>query len=97
MFLGTVEDLFSRRLLDLALSDRHPTAELAEAAIHMAVAARGGDIAGVIFHSDKDPSIPREPSPRPVPGSGSASSWDGPAALWDNASGRAWANTTTGG
>ena len=32
MFLGTVEDLFSRRLLGFALSDRHPTAELAELA-----------------------------------------------------------------
>ena len=41
VFLGTVEDLFSRRLLDFALSDHHPTAELAEAAVNMAVATRG--------------------------------------------------------
>ena len=53
VFLATVEDLFSRRLLGFALSDCHPTAELAQAAIHMAVAARGGDVAGVIFHTDK--------------------------------------------
>ena len=53
VFLGTVEDLFSRRLLGFALSDRHPTAELAQAAIHMAAATRGGDVAGVIFHTDK--------------------------------------------
>lgn len=53
VFLATVEDLFSRRLLGFALSDRHPTAELAQAAVNMAVAARGGDVAGVIFHTDK--------------------------------------------
>ena len=53
VFLATVEDLFSRRLLGFALSDCHPTAELAQAAINMAVAARGGDVAGVIFHTDK--------------------------------------------
>ena len=33
--------------------DRHPTAELTEAAINMAAAVRGGDITGVIFHTGK--------------------------------------------
>ena len=46
VFLATVEDLFSRRLLGFALSDRHPTADLAQAAVNMAVAVRGGDVAG---------------------------------------------------
>ena len=53
VFLATVEDLFSRRMLGFAQSDRHPTAELATAAINMAAAVRGGDITGVIFHTDK--------------------------------------------
>ena len=53
MFLATVEDLFSRRMLGFAQSDRHPTAELAVAALNMAAATRGGDVAGVIFHTDK--------------------------------------------
>ena len=44
VFLATIKDLFSRRLLGFALSDRHPTAELAQAAVNMA---------GVIFHTDK--------------------------------------------
>ncbi len=52
MFLATVEDLCSRRMVGFATSDRYPTAELAKAAINTAVAVRGGDIAGVIFHSD---------------------------------------------
>ena len=53
VFLATIKDLFSRRLLDFTLSDRHPTAALAQAAINMAVAVRGGNGAGVIFHTDK--------------------------------------------
>ena len=53
VFLATVEDLFSRRMLGFAQSDRYPNAELATAAIHMAVATRGGVVGGVIFHTDK--------------------------------------------
>ena len=53
VFLATVEDLYSRRMLGFATSQRHPTAELAAAALNMAAATRGGDVAGVIFHTDK--------------------------------------------
>lgn len=53
VFLASVEDLYSRRMLGFATSDRHPTAELAEAALNMAAATRGGDVAGVIFHTDR--------------------------------------------
>ena len=53
VFLASVEDLYSRRMLGFATSDRHPDAELAEAALHMAAAARGGDVEGVIFHTDR--------------------------------------------
>ena len=53
VFLASVEDLYSRRMLGFATSDRHPTAELAAAALHMAAAARGGEVAGVIFHTDR--------------------------------------------
>lgn len=51
-YLSTVIDLFSRRLLGYATSD-HPDADLAMATIRMAVAARGGDVQGVIFHTDR--------------------------------------------
>ena len=53
VFLATVEDLFSRRMLGFAQSDRHRAAELATAAVNMAAAVRGGAVAGVIFHTDK--------------------------------------------
>lgn len=52
-YLASVEDMFSRRLLGFALSDDYPDAELAKAAINMAVATRGGVVDGVIFHTDK--------------------------------------------
>ncbi|WP_420621024.1 IS3 family transposase [Candidatus Poriferisocius sp.] len=53
VFLATVEDLYSRRMVGFATSDRYPTAELAKQAINTAVATRGGNVKGVIFHSDK--------------------------------------------
>lgn len=54
LYLATVIDLYSRRLLGAATS-RHPDADLAEAAITMAVAERGGkeNIERVIFHTDR--------------------------------------------
>ncbi|WP_409333314.1 IS3 family transposase [Trujillonella humicola] len=54
LYLATVIDLYSRRLLGAA-TGLHPDAALACAAIEMAVAARGGaeHIAGVIFHTDR--------------------------------------------
>ena len=52
LYLAAVEDLFSRRLLGFAMSDRHD-AELAVASIRMAAAVRGGAVAGVIFHTDQ--------------------------------------------
>jgi transposase InsO family protein len=52
LYLATVLDLFSRRLLGYATS-AHPDAVLAGQAIKMAVAARGGNVAGVIFHTDR--------------------------------------------
>ena len=52
LYLATALDLFSRRLLGYA-SSTHPDAVLAGQAIKMAIAARGGNVAGVIFHTDR--------------------------------------------
>ncbi|MGH3748037.1 MAG: IS3 family transposase [Micromonosporaceae bacterium] len=54
LFLATVIDLYSRRLLGAA-TGLHPDADLACEAIKMAIAARGGvdQIRGVIFHTDR--------------------------------------------
>ncbi|MFF4779339.1 IS3 family transposase [Microtetraspora fusca] len=52
LYLATVEDLFSRRLLGYAMSEHHDAA-LTVASLQMAVATRGGIVDGVIFHSDR--------------------------------------------
>jgi putative transposase len=53
LFLDSVLDMGSRRVVGFALGEHHDT-ELAYAALAMAVAIRGGKqaIAGVIFHTD---------------------------------------------
>ena len=52
LYLATVLDLGSRRLPGFAMSEHHDSA-VAKAALCMAAAVRGGDVAGVIFHTDK--------------------------------------------
>ncbi|MFI5740885.1 IS3 family transposase [Streptomyces anulatus] len=52
IYLATVIDLFSRRLLGYAMGAHHD-ADLVVAALNMAGATRGGDVRGVIFHSDR--------------------------------------------
>ena len=52
LYLATVLDLASRRLTGFAVGDRHD-APLARAALCMAAAVRGGQVGGVVFHSDK--------------------------------------------
>jgi len=52
LYLATVEDLASRRLPGFAIGEHHD-ADLARAALCMAAAVRGGNVSGVIFHSDK--------------------------------------------
>jgi len=50
--LFLVEDLASRRLPGFAIGEHHD-AELATGALKMVAAARGGNVRGVVFHSDK--------------------------------------------
>jgi transposase InsO family protein len=52
LYLASVLDLASRRLAGFAMSEHHDSA-LAKAALCMAAAVRGGDVDGVIFHTDK--------------------------------------------
>ena len=52
VYFATVIDLFSGRLLGWSVAT-HMRAELVRDALAAAVAARGGDVSGVIFHSDR--------------------------------------------
>ena len=75
LYLATVLDVFSRRVIGWALAD-HLRASLVCAALRMAVATRGGYVAGVIFHSDR--GCTRRPSSATSPTrTGCSSRWAG--------------------
>jgi transposase InsO family protein len=52
LYLASVLDMASRRVLGFALGDHHD-AQLAYSALAMAVAVRGGQVPGVILHTDR--------------------------------------------
>jgi putative transposase len=52
LYLASVHDAFSRRALGYAMGERHDAA-LVSAALQMAIATRGGQVDGVIFHTDR--------------------------------------------
>jgi putative transposase len=52
LYLASVLDMASRRVLGFALGEHHD-AELAYSALVMAVAVRGGQVPGVIMHTDQ--------------------------------------------
>ncbi|MEU6655680.1 IS3 family transposase [Streptomyces sp. NPDC046900] len=52
LYLASVHDAFSRRVLGYAMGERHDAA-LVSASLKMAAATRGGTVDGVIFHSDR--------------------------------------------
>ena len=52
LYLADVLDLGSRRVVGFAMGERMPT-ELVASAMEMAIAARGGDVEGMVFHHDR--------------------------------------------
>jgi transposase InsO family protein len=52
LYLDSVLDMGSRRIVGFALGEHHDT-QLAYGALVMAVAVRGGQVPGVIFHTDQ--------------------------------------------
>jgi hypothetical protein len=65
LYVASMLDLGSRRLLGYSMAD-HMRTELVADALDMAVGARGGDVAGVIVHGDSETvlaGVPRVPDP----------------------------------
>ena len=52
LYFGFVEDLASRRILGMSMASHMRTGLVADA-LREAVGTRGGDVAGVVFHSDR--------------------------------------------
>ena len=80
LYLASVLDMASRRVLGFALGEHHDAA-LTYGALAMAVAVRGGQVPGVIMHTDPR-NTPRAPSARPASGWAPASRWAGLGRRW---------------
>src|SRR5215217_3685944 len=92
VYLATVLDLGSRRLPGFALSDHHDSA-VAKAALCMAAAVRGGDVAGVVFHSDKGGEYVGELFARACQALGVTQSMGRVGSALDNAAAESWNST----
>ena len=94
LYLATVIDLYSRRLLGYA-TGLHPDADLAAAAINMAVAARGGPdhISGVIFHTDRGSTYTAERFTELCRRLGIIQSMGRVGSCFDNAAAESWFST----
>lgn len=62
LYLAAVLDVGSRRVLGYVMAS-HLRTDLVADCLDTAVAARGGDVAGVIFHSDRDVNTPVPSAP----------------------------------
>ena len=92
LYLATVEDLASRRLPGFAMSEHHDSA-VAKAALCMAAAVRGGDVAGVIFHSDKGGEYVGDLFARACQALGVTQSMGRVGSALDNAAAESWNST----
>ena len=79
LYLASVMDMASRRVPGFALGGHHDAA-LAYGALVMAVAVRGGQVPGVIMHTDQGSRVHRGPGPAGVRAAGHRPV-DGPARL----------------
>ena len=81
LYLADVVDLGSRRIVGFAMAD-HMRTELVAGAMDMAIAARGGDVAGMIFHHDRGAQYMSASSAPSASITASTSRPDAPARAW---------------
>jgi putative transposase len=84
LYLATVIDVFSRRVIGWALAD-HMRAALVCDALRMAIATRGGTVTGVIFHSDHGSQYTSEDFRAVCDAHGVRQSMGKTGVCWDNA------------
>ena len=92
LYLATVEDLASKRIVGFGLSGHHD-AELATGALKMAVAVRGGDVAGTIFHSDRGSEYTADLFEQACTTLGISQSMGRAGSCFDNAAAESWFST----
>jgi transposase InsO family protein len=92
LFLDSVMDMGSRRILGHALGEHHDAA-LAYGALAMAVAARGGAAPGVVFHTDQGSEYTAGSFRAACERLGIAQSMGRPGSALDNAVIESWHST----
>jgi transposase InsO family protein len=92
LYLDSVMDTGSRRILGHALGEHHDTA-LAYGALAMAVAVRGGAVPGVVFHTDQGSEYTARSFRQACERLGIAQSMGRPGSALDNAVIESWHST----
>jgi putative transposase len=92
LFLDSVLDMGSRRVLGFALSEHHD-AQLAYGALAMAVAVRGGQVSGVILHTDQGSEYTAKVLRQACERMGITQSMGRPGSALDNAVIESWHST----
>jgi putative transposase len=92
LYLDSVLDMGSRRILGFALGARHDAA-LAYGALAMAVAVRGGTVPGVVFHTDQGSEYTARAFRGACERLGIAQSMGRPGSALDNAVIESWHST----
>jgi transposase InsO family protein len=94
LYLASVLDIGSRRVLGFALSEHHD-AQLAYGALAMAAAVRGGSVTGVIFHTDQGSEYTAGLVRAACARLGISQSMGRPGSALDNAAIESWHSTLT--
>ena len=94
LFLASVLDIYSRRIVGFALGEHHDSA-LAYSALVMAVAVRGGDVAGVVLHTDGGSEYTARTFQQACARLGITQSMGRPGSALDNAAIESWHSTVT--
>ena len=92
LYLASVMDMASRRVLGFALGEHHD-AQLAYGALVMAVAARGGQVPGVIMHTDQGSEYTAAKVRQACTRLGISQSMGRPGSALDNAVIESWHST----
>lgn len=92
LFLATVIDLYSRRVIGWSVAS-HMRTELVADALKMAVATRGGDVTGVIFHSDRGSQYTSDEFGQLCDRFGIVQSMGATGVCWDNAAAESFFGT----
>ena len=92
LFCATVLDLHSRLIAGFAMGEHHDS-ELAKAALCMAIAVRGGEVRGVIFHTDQGGEYTGRVFARACRRAGVRQSMGRTGSALDNAAAESWNST----